>query len=125
MTSGLLPFAPSGPRFARSDSLPANQSNRSINSEVRTLPPSRAEVVFLRFRALKLLLNLVFLVEGGGFEPPKVEPADLQSAPFGRSGTPPKIKPRILRERSTAVNRNKLIRQKKLELVDGFEPPTC
>ena len=32
-----------------------------------------------------------FLVEGGGFEPPKVEPADLQSAPFGRSGTPPKI----------------------------------
>ena len=30
------------------------------------------------------------MVEGGGFEPPKVEPADLQSAPFGRSGTPPK-----------------------------------
>ena len=29
------------------------------------------------------------LVEGGGFEPPKVEPADLQSDPFGRSGTPP------------------------------------
>ena len=39
-----------------------------------------------------------YLVEGGGFEPPKVEPADLQSAPFGRSGTPPKIKPRILLE---------------------------
>ena len=40
--------------------------------------------------------NLMFLniksrvmVEGGGFEPPKAEPADLQSAPFGRSGTPP------------------------------------
>ena len=29
------------------------------------------------------------LVEGGGFEPPKAEPADLQSAPFGHSGTPP------------------------------------
>lgn len=29
------------------------------------------------------------MVEGGGFEPPKVEPADLQSDPFGRSGTPP------------------------------------
>jgi hypothetical protein len=27
------------------------------------------------------------LVEGGGFEPPKAEPADLQSAPFDRSGT--------------------------------------
>ena len=33
--------------------------------------------------------SLTFLVEGGGFEPPKAEPADLQSAPFGHSGTPP------------------------------------
>jgi hypothetical protein len=39
------------------------------------------------------------LVEGGGFEPPKAEPSDLQSDPFGRSGTPPeKTKPQILRE---------------------------
>ena len=30
------------------------------------------------------------LVEGEGFEPSKASPADLQSAPFGRSGTPPK-----------------------------------
>jgi hypothetical protein len=29
------------------------------------------------------------LVEGGGFEPPKALPTDLQSVPFGRSGTPP------------------------------------
>ncbi len=29
------------------------------------------------------------VVEGGGFEPPKAVPADLQSAPFDRSGTPP------------------------------------
>ncbi len=29
------------------------------------------------------------LVEGGGFEPPKALPADLQSAHFDRSGTPP------------------------------------
>ena len=29
------------------------------------------------------------MVEGGGFEPPKAEPTDLQSAPFDRSGTPP------------------------------------
>ena len=28
---------------------------------------------------------------GGGFEPPKAEPADLQSAPFDRFGTPPKF----------------------------------
>ena len=32
------------------------------------------------------------LVEGGGFEPPKAEPADLQSAPFDRSGTPPEYR---------------------------------
>ena len=29
------------------------------------------------------------VVERGGFEPPKAEPADLQSAPFDRSGTSP------------------------------------
>ena len=28
-------------------------------------------------------------MEGGGFEPPKAEPSDLQSDPFGHSGTPP------------------------------------
>ena len=48
--------------------------------------------------------SLTFLVEGGGFEPPKAEPADLQSAPFGRSGTPP-------------------IRIVELEM--GLEPATC
>ncbi len=31
----------------------------------------------------------VSMVEGEGFEPSKAEPADLQSAPFDRSGTPP------------------------------------
>ena len=29
------------------------------------------------------------MVEEGGFEPPKQEAADLQSVPFGHSGTPP------------------------------------
>ncbi len=28
---------------------------------------------------------------GGGFEPPKASPTDLQSVPFDRSGTPPKM----------------------------------
>lgn len=28
-------------------------------------------------------------MEGVGFEPTKAEPSDLQSDPFGRSGTPP------------------------------------
>jgi hypothetical protein len=35
--------------------------------------------------------TLIILVEGGGFEPPKAEPSDLQSDPFGHSGTPPKM----------------------------------
>jgi hypothetical protein len=30
-------------------------------------------------------------VEGGGFEPPKAWPTDLQSVPFDRSGTPPNV----------------------------------
>ena len=34
--------------------------------------------------------DVSILVEGGGFEPPKAEPSDLQSDPFDRSGTPPK-----------------------------------
>ena len=42
------------------------------------------------------------LVGSDGFEPPKLEAADLQSAPFGHSGNYP--------------NRN--------VGVDGFEPPT-
>ena len=52
-------------------------------------------------------MNEDFLVEEGGFEPPKSSTTDLQSAPFGHSGTLPNIK------------------LKKVELVDGFEPPTC
>ncbi len=30
------------------------------------------------------------MVEGDGFEPSKAEPSDLQSDPFGHSGTPPR-----------------------------------
>ena len=43
-------------------------------------------------------------VEGGGFEPPKAEPSDLQSDPFDRSGTPPKIKHSIMRQNHCSVN---------------------
>ena len=51
------------------------------------------------------------MVEEGGFGPPKVLPTDLQSAPFGHSGTPPYS---VLRVFVAMV-----------ELVDGLEPPTC
>ena len=46
------------------------------------------------------------LVGRGGFEPPKSVTADLQSAPFGHSGTYP-----------YAMNR--------MELAMGLEPATC
>ena len=48
------------------------------------------------------------MVGEGGFEPPKQLATDLQSAPFGHSGILPY-----------------LIFVKKMELVDGLEPPTC
>ena len=41
---------------------------------------------------LRILCLLYYsMVERGGFEPPKAEPTDLQSAPFGHSGTSPEI----------------------------------
>ena len=52
-------------------------------------------------------IRIRFLVEEDGFEPSKAKPADLQSVPFGHLGTPP----------YEVVE--------KVELVDGFEPPTC
>ncbi len=51
--------------------------------------------------------RLSALVEEGGFEPPKRDATDLQSAPFGHSGTPPYLIGFVV------------------ELVDGLEPPTC
>ena len=35
------------------------------------------------------LFRPAIMVEEGGFEPPKRNATDLQSAPFGHSGTPP------------------------------------
>jgi hypothetical protein len=40
---------------------------------------------------LYILGHLKKVVEGAGFEPAKAEPADLQSAPVDRLGTPPEI----------------------------------
>ncbi len=53
----------------------------------------KAEVLPLNYARISLYIVIIknYLVEGGGFEPPKAEPSDLQSDPFGRSGTPPKF----------------------------------
>ena len=59
------------------------------------------------------------VVEEGGFEPPKRIATDLQSAPFGHSGTPPySVSPT-----KSKPSQAGLIGQ--MELVDGLEPPTC
>lgn len=52
-----------------------------------TLSAWKAEVLPLNYT--RYFLYILYLVEGGGFEPPKAEPSDLQSDPFDRSGTPP------------------------------------
>ena len=54
------------------------------------------------------------LVGEDGFEPSKSVTTDLQSAPFGRSGTLPYIQFLLIR-----------LKLHKMELVDGLEPPTC
>ncbi len=71
----LLPFYPKGP-LARSKLF------LTILSNLRSYPT-------LTPHSSKLLCKMV---EGGGFEPPKAEPSDLQSDPFGHSGTPPNSK---------------------------------
>ncbi len=58
-----------------------------------------------------LKFQYAFLVGEGGFEPPKLKAADLQSVPFGHSGTLPYITGQAL-----------LV---PLELVIGLEPTTC
>ena len=57
-----------------------------------TLSAWKAEVLPLNYTRLFYIFSKV-LVEGEGFEPSKAEPSDLQSDPFGRSGTPPKRTP--------------------------------
>ena len=63
------------------------------------------------------------MVEGGGFEPPKAEPSDLQSDPFGHSGTPPKIKPPILLENRDAVNHTYAETAPRIARGGGVVPP--
>ena len=77
----------------KAEVLPLNYTRgRRARRPTSTCSPGHFAEHFLS--ALRPLLaaaaTVMHLVEGGGFEPPKAEPADLQSAPFGHSGTPPK-----------------------------------
>ena len=71
----------------------------------------KAEVLPLNYTRLEISPSYCspnrLLVEGVGFEPTKAEPSDLQSGPFGHSGTPPEIQNKrreIVRPRTPYVN---------------------
>ena len=64
------------------------------------------------------------MVEEGGFEPPKRSATDLQSAPFGHSGTPPYMV-LYLYANAGAETGGDASCSGFVELVDGLEPPTC
>ena len=49
----------------------------------------RAKFVYKKFKNRIAMRFLRVLVGAGGFEPPKSKTTDLQSAPFGHSGTLP------------------------------------
>ena len=68
----------------------------------------------------------VKMVEGGGFEPPKASPTDLQSVPFSHSGTPPEHGTDEMNLLFTsAVTCAPSIFCYFLELAMGLEPATC
>ncbi len=69
-----------------------------------TLSAWKAEVLPLNYTRIVFLSCLFLKMEGGGFEPPKAEPSDLQSDPFGHSGTPPKNKRSIVLKQQEFVN---------------------
>ena len=68
-------------------------------ASVGVAEPQSPPVVGERFSSyIPFISKIVNLVERGGFEPPKALPTDLQSVPFGRSGTSPTLYPHFLIE---------------------------
>ena len=64
------------------------RSNRTL---VEASHPSLHRKMYEAWYEQEILINLEVMVVGEGFEPSKSMTADLQSAPFGRSGTPPGV----------------------------------
>ena len=86
------------------------------------------------------------MVDGGGFEPPKAEPSDLQSDPFGRSGISPDqalppgsvplfwlsvcwairlFRPQTIEGPIPGAVHCWALGVSGMELAKGLEPPTC
>ena len=79
----------------KAEVLPLNYARKAPRSQRIPIPENRSR---------KMPVTLFTLVEGVGFEPTKAEPADLQSAPVDRLGTPPRHKPIILLDLRYPVN---------------------
>ena len=50
--------------------------------------PWQGDALPLSHFRTQIISSIELMVEGGGFEPPKAQLTDLQSAPFGHSGNP-------------------------------------
>jgi hypothetical protein len=98
------------PRSRKRKRAAPKEDGRTKNREKENIESARGLLDIFRFMQQKNELTFInsFLVGEGGFEPPKSLTTDLQSAPFGHSGIPPYE-----------------IVCLSVELVDGFEPPTC
>ena len=93
--------------------LPHSVKNHvKINASLFELPHFNLQQTSKPCSGISILLHPISyktylkLVVGGGFEPPKASPTDLQSVPFDHSGTPP------YKQLLT------------LEPAEGLEPPT-
>ena len=78
----------------KAEVLPLNYTRRPHAENGRLPAPTASNAILLRLQATVSLAPASYfpnMVEGGGFEPPKAEPSDLQSDPFGHSGTPPAL----------------------------------
>ncbi len=65
---------------------PAGRKRRAAAVRIH---PQGCDFGFLQKKKTDVFSTLVFLVGAGGFEPPKLKAADLQSVPIGHSGTRP------------------------------------
>lgn len=67
---------------------PFSVASRPRRTSIGSNPPRSSSCVTAGHQSLPSC-PISKLVEGGGFEPPKAEPTDLQSVPFDRLGIPP------------------------------------
>ena len=77
---------------------------------MKKMEQRRARLLFLQ-RKIGASKAYSDMVEEDGFEPSKLKATDLQSAPFGHSGTLPY---------TIVINVSKIV-----ELAMGLEPATC